>query len=73
MPWYSMKPLGQKERSTSRFEATYTNADLAAFSDFQVCAALMREWHIDAPVLIPWRLGLAEANVRFGRKAAAAY
>jgi translocation and assembly module TamB len=32
---YSIKPLGQQVRSTSRFEASYENADLAAFSDFQ--------------------------------------
>ena len=33
---YSIKPLGQKHiRSTSRFEASYQNADLAEFSDFQ--------------------------------------
>jgi autotransporter translocation and assembly factor TamB len=32
---YSIKPLGQRVRSTSRFEASYQNADLAAFSDFQ--------------------------------------
>ena len=32
---YSIKPLGQAVRSTSRFEASYVNADLGAFSDFQ--------------------------------------
>ena len=33
---YSIKPLGRKNvRSTSRFEASYANADHAAYSDFQ--------------------------------------
>ncbi|WP_090104663.1 LuxR C-terminal-related transcriptional regulator [Lentzea jiangxiensis] len=44
---------------------------LAAISDFQNCGTRMREWHVDLPVLAPWRCGLAQANLTLGRTEAA--
>ncbi|WP_170160064.1 AAA family ATPase [Nocardia tenerifensis] len=44
---------------------------LAAISDFQTCGRLMREWALDVPVLVPWRVDLAEANLRLGHAAVA--
>ncbi len=54
---YSMKPLGQKERSTSRFEATYANADLAAFSDFQQWPGLRLAGAWSGHNLLEWPTG----------------
>ncbi|MDT0319777.1 AAA family ATPase [Streptomyces millisiae] len=40
---------------------------LAAAGDFERCGALMREWDVDFPALVPWRSSLAQANLRLGR------
>ncbi|APU13237.1 MULTISPECIES: AAA family ATPase [Actinoalloteichus] len=40
---------------------------LAAINDFQRCGRLMKEWDIDFPMLVPWRSGLAEANLQLSR------
>ncbi|MFC7612610.1 LuxR C-terminal-related transcriptional regulator [Actinokineospora soli] len=44
-----------------------TGKVLAAISDFQGCGQRMRAWGVDLPVLVPWRTGLAEANLALGR------
>ncbi|MBB5909989.1 DNA-binding NarL/FixJ family response regulator/SAM-dependent methyltransferase [Actinoalloteichus hymeniacidonis] len=44
-----------------------TGRVLAAIDDFQRCGRLMKEWSIDFPMLVPWRSGLAEANLQLGR------
>lgn len=44
---------------------------LAAISDFQTCAARMRQRGSDLPLVAPWRLDLAEANLALGRPDAA--
>ncbi len=40
---------------------------LAAAKDFRNCGGLAQEWDLDSPELVPWRNGLAEANLRLGR------
>ncbi|ASO18765.1 DNA-binding NarL/FixJ family response regulator [Actinoalloteichus hoggarensis] len=44
-----------------------TGRVLAAINDFQRCGRLMKEWDIDFPMLVPWRSGLAEANLQLSR------
>lgn len=39
----------------------------AAAADFLACGDLMRQWSIDTPGLVPWRIGLAQAWLRLGR------
>ncbi|PXX71506.1 regulatory LuxR family protein [Nocardia tenerifensis] len=48
-----------------------TDRVLAAVRDFQTCGRLMREWELDVPAFIPWRVDLAEANRRLGHNAVA--
>ncbi|MFE7712266.1 AAA family ATPase [Streptomyces sp. NPDC057486] len=45
---------------------------LAALGDFERCGALMQEWDIDYPALVPWRGGLAQTQLRLGRAKEAA-
>lgn len=33
----------------------------AALADFTTCGEQMQQWNLDAPVLVPWRVGAAEA------------
>ncbi len=55
---YSIKPLGQKDvRSTSRFEASYTDADLAAFSDFQEWRGMRLAGLMSGHNLLEWPTG----------------
>ena len=55
---YSMKPLGRKNvRSTSRFEASYENADLAAFTDFQNWRGLRFAGSMSGHNLLEWPTG----------------
>jgi hypothetical protein len=54
---YSIKPLGQRGRATSRFETTYTDVDLAAFSDFQRLAGLRFAGAASGHNLLEWPLG----------------
>ncbi|MEV0696050.1 AAA family ATPase [Streptomyces sp. NPDC050388] len=48
-----------------------TDRVLAAVKDFQACARIGRERGFDVAELVPWRNGLAEANLRLGRTAVA--
>ncbi|MFC5831568.1 LuxR C-terminal-related transcriptional regulator [Nonomuraea insulae] len=48
-----------------------TDGVLAAISDFQTCGQRMQEGGFDVAMVVPWRLGLAEANVRLGRNGVA--
>jgi len=55
---YSIKPLGQKNvRSTSRFEASYENADVAAFTDFQNWRGLRFAGSMSGRNLLEWPTG----------------
>jgi hypothetical protein len=55
---YSMKPLGQKDvRSTSRFEATYQNADLTSFTDFQSWRGLRFSGSMSGHNILEWPTG----------------
>jgi hypothetical protein len=55
---YSIKPLGRKNvRSTSRFEASYQNADLAAFTDFQNWRGLRFAGSISGHNILEWPTG----------------
>ena len=55
---YSIKPLGQKNvRSTSRFEASYENADLAAFTDFQNWRGLRFAGSMSGHNILEWPTG----------------
>ncbi|WP_158845075.1 helix-turn-helix transcriptional regulator [Streptomyces sp. NRRL WC-3742] len=45
-----------------------TNRVLAAFSDFQKCGNLTRQWGIDIPAIVPWRADLAQAHLRLGHQ-----
>lgn len=40
---------------------------LTASHDFERCGALMREWNLDLPALVPWRGALAQAHLRLGQ------
>jgi DNA-binding CsgD family transcriptional regulator len=40
----------------------------AALADFVACGEKMQTWGLDCPVLAPWRLGAAEAWLRFGKR-----
>lgn len=42
-----------------------------ALLDFERCGALMREWGLDLPHLVPWRNDLAETYLAMGRPEAA--
>ncbi|MGW5449922.1 LuxR C-terminal-related transcriptional regulator [Streptomyces asiaticus] len=44
----------------------------AALADFLTCGDRMVKWGIDAPALVPWRLGAAEAWLRMGQRERAA-
>ncbi|MFE9767966.1 LuxR C-terminal-related transcriptional regulator [Streptomyces sp. NPDC005808] len=50
---------GQNHLATDRL--------LAAVRDFQTCGRLAQEGELDLTELVPWRNGLAEANLRLGR------
>jgi len=55
---YSIKPLGRKNvRSTSRFEASYENADLAAFTDFQNWRGLLFAGSMSGHNILEWPTG----------------
>jgi autotransporter translocation and assembly factor TamB len=54
---YSIKPLGGTARSTSRFEASYVNADLAQFSDFQGWQGLRLAGAWSGHNLLEWPTG----------------
>ncbi|RBM11109.1 LuxR family transcriptional regulator [Streptomyces sp. PT12] len=43
----------------------------AALRHFLICGRRMAGWDMDAPVLIPWRTGVAEALLRLGDRAGA--
>ena len=55
---YSIKPLGLKNgRSTSRFEASYENADLAGFTDFQNWRGLRFAGSMSGHNVLEWPTG----------------
>lgn len=49
-----------------------TDRGLAATSDFNRCARILREQELDLPAVVPWQADLAEANLRLGSPAVAA-
>ena len=55
---YGIKPLDQENvRSTSRFEASYRNADLAAVTDFQQLRGLRLSGSMSGQNLLEWPTG----------------
>lgn len=54
---YSIKPLGQQVRSTSRFAATFENADLAGFTDFQNWRGLRFAGSMSGSNVLEWPTG----------------
>jgi hypothetical protein len=55
---YSIKPLGQKNvRSTSRFEASYENADLTALTDFEQWRGLRFAGSMSGHNILEWPTG----------------
>ncbi|WP_308290893.1 helix-turn-helix transcriptional regulator [Streptomyces cellostaticus] len=40
----------------------------AALTDFAACGELMRRWNMDRSVLVPWRVGVAEAWLALGSR-----
>lgn len=55
---YSIKPLGRKNvRSTSRFEASYEDADLTAFTDFQNWRGLRFAGSMSGHNILEWPTG----------------
>ncbi len=49
-----------------------TGGHHAALTDFLSCGAIMREWEMDLPALVPWRTGAAAAWLRLGDRVEAA-
>ncbi|MGW3650256.1 AAA family ATPase [Streptomyces sp. NPDC000878] len=45
---------------------------LPALRDFLACGRLMKSWDMDIAGIVPWRLGVAEALLRLGRRERAA-
>ncbi|MFE0775022.1 AAA family ATPase [Streptomyces sp. NPDC058861] len=43
-----------------------TGQPQAALDDFANCGALMRDWGLDQPALLPWRSGAARAHLALG-------
>jgi len=54
---FSIKPLRSLVRPTARFEASYTNVDLTAFTDFQELPGLRFAGSASGRNLLEWRLG----------------
>ncbi|MBB6170297.1 tetratricopeptide (TPR) repeat protein/energy-coupling factor transporter ATP-binding protein EcfA2 [Nocardiopsis mwathae] len=43
----------------------------AALGDFQTCGALLKDWNLDLPGLLPWRTASGQVYLRLGRPEAA--
>ncbi|MEV8438589.1 AAA family ATPase [Actinosynnema sp. NPDC051121] len=43
-----------------------TGSPHAALNDFRRCGELMREWRMDLPSLVPWRIGAAKVHLLLG-------
>ena len=54
---FSAKPLGGRERGTARFEAAYSDVDLAEFTDFEELAGQRFAGRAAGRNLLEWRLG----------------
>ncbi len=54
---YSIKPLGSSARPTDRFDATYSEVDLAAFTDFQQLPGLRFAGRASGHNLLEWPAG----------------
>jgi hypothetical protein len=54
---YSIKPLGSPERPAARFDASYTNVDLSAFTDFEQLKGLRFSGSATGKNLLEWPLG----------------
>ena len=54
---YSIKPLGSRERRTSRFDATYQNVDVAKVSDFYELAGVRFAGSASGRNALEWPLG----------------
>lgn len=54
---YSIKPLGRPQRPLSRFDASYTDVDLATFTDFEELRGLRFAGAASGRNLLEWPLG----------------
>ncbi|HEY2905764.1 MAG TPA: translocation/assembly module TamB domain-containing protein [Vicinamibacterales bacterium] len=54
---YSIKPLGSPTRPAARFDTSYSNVDLAAFTDFERLAGLRFAGAATGRNLLEWPLG----------------
>ncbi len=57
---FSIKPLHSDVRATARFDATYTNIDLAGFTDFQELKGLRFAGRASGTSLMEWPIGRGE-------------
>lgn len=60
----------QYRYARARFELATGHLDLA-LEDLRRCGSALREWELDVPGLIPWRIDAAEAYLGLGRPAPA--
>jgi DNA-binding CsgD family transcriptional regulator len=65
-------PFGLPYLEARGYHYLATNRLYAALDDFETCGALMRQWHLDVPALVPWRAGAARVYLLLGQRGAAA-
>jgi len=63
---YMMAPLGKPTPANARFDATYTDVDLAVFSDALEMAGLRLAGRASGHNLLEWRLGHFDEHRGFG-------
>jgi hypothetical protein len=64
---FSIAPLGTKERPTAKFDARYTNVDMAAISDFYELAGLRFAGRASGRHALEWPLGRFSESRQSGR------
>jgi hypothetical protein len=69
---YAIEPLGVPERPTQRFDATYSDVDLAAFSDFEALRGLRFAGRASGSNSMQWPSGRFSERRGEGRVVAAA-
>jgi len=63
---YAMAPLGKPTPANARFDATYTDVDMAAFSDAMEMAGLRLAGRASGHNLLEWRSGHFDEHRGFG-------
>ena len=64
-------PFGLHYLEARGYHRLAENRLYAALGDFEICGALMRQWQLDVPALVPWRAGAARAYLLLGQRGAA--